>query len=387
MWFYAYETKGCPFCSRRRYHDSLESFADLRPDLMEEYSPSNTIDPHRVFPSNCTEVEWICRNDSTHVWRASFNERHFNNTRCPICYTAKTKKIFPGVNSFADFYPDLLRFWSPNNERSPFAVRFDLHDSMLWICPRCKGEYSKLVSDFAVNPDDCPYCNDRSALPGFNSLAVKHPLIAAMWAPGNVKDADHVLPSSSIKAKWICPECSGLYYASPRDITTGEVTCPYCNDRKPLPGFNTLAAKYPDSAAMWAFDNFTDADHVLPSSTLRFKWKCPTCSGLYYASPRDVTAGEVTCPYCSDRKPLAGYNTLAVRYPTILGDWDYTNNYVLADPDHILPTSSVKVWWTCHNDPSHHYPQKVLDKVLFYKRYQESCIYCKGRRRKKHHFV
>lgn len=239
-------TKGCPFCSRRQYSPLHDSFAALHPNLMDEYSPINTVDPNRVFSNSEIEVEWVCRNNPEHIWRASFNDRHHGNFNCPLCYTTKVRAT-AGINSFADIHPDLLRYWSPNNERSPSEVRYDLKDGILWLCPECGGEYSKLVSEFIANPNDCPYCNDR--------------------------------------------------------------------------------------------------------------------------------------------KPLTGYNTLAVRYPTLLGDWDYTNNYVLADPDQILPTSSVKVWWTCHNDPSHHYPQQVSDKVLFDKRHQESCIYCKGRRRKKHHFV
>ena len=150
---------------------------------------------------------------------------------------------------------------------------------------------------------------------------------------------------------------------------------------------NTLAIKYPVLAAMWAPDNYTDADHVLPSSTLRFKWKCPDCSGLYYASPRDVTAGDASCPYCNDRKPLPGYNTFAVRHPELLNEWDYVANYVLVDPNQILPTSTLKVWWTCHNNHSHQYPQRAFDRVMFDKRHRESCPYCKGRRIKKRHFV
>lgn len=310
------ETKGCPYCSKQKYHDSQESFADVHPELMDEYSPSNTIDPYRVYPNSLIKVEWICRNNPTHTWSASFTARHNGYFNCPICYTSKTNTI-PGINSFEDIYPDLLSYWSQHNERTPSDVRFDLRDRILWICPRCKGEYFKIVLDFVSNPDDCPYCNDR----------------------------------------------------------------------KPLPGFNTLAVKYPELAAMWASDNYTDADHVLPSSSLKAKWKCPECSGIYYASPKDIIAGDVSCPYCNDRKPLPGYNTFAVRHPDSLVDWDYVNNYVLADPDQILPTSTTKVWWTCHNDPSHHYPQRVCDRVMFDKRHRESCPYCKGRRVKKRHFV
>ena len=51
------------------------------------------------------------------------------------------------------------------------------------------GEYSAYVKEI-VNGKECPFCSEKYPLPGFNTLAVKHPDIAAMWSEKNEISAD-----------------------------------------------------------------------------------------------------------------------------------------------------------------------------------------------------
>ena len=50
----------------------------------------------------------------------------------------------------------------------------------------------------------------------------------------------------------LCPTCHGDYPARINKVINGKVECPYCNNKKVLPGFNSLAIKYPDIANMWS---------------------------------------------------------------------------------------------------------------------------------------
>ena len=59
-----------------------------------------------------------------------------------------------------------------------------------------------------------------------------------------------------------------------------------------LPGFNSLATKYPDIAAMWSDKNQFSADQILPNTTMAF-WTCPTCHGDYPARINKVINGKV----------------------------------------------------------------------------------------------
>ena len=58
----------------------------------------------------------------------------------------------------------------------------------------------------------------------------------------------------------------------------------------------------------------------------------------------------------------------------------------LIDPDEITDSCTKKVWWICQKNPRHHYLLSPSEKLLYQKRHRESCLYCKGRRRKKTYF-
>ena len=68
-------SKGCPYCAHKRLVGG-DSFAELHPDLMDEYDSDNTIDPFKVFPSDTNHANWVCRKNPAHKWEASFLARH-----------------------------------------------------------------------------------------------------------------------------------------------------------------------------------------------------------------------------------------------------------------------------------------------------------------------
>jgi len=154
-----------------------------------------------------------------------------------------------------------------------------------------------------------------------------------------------------------------------------------------LPGYNSLAALYPEVARLWSLNNERTTDEVLPSLTLRVQWCCPECGGEYSESIADMVNGNADCPYCNDRKVLPGYNSFAVKHPDLMVEWDAVNNYVLADPDLIGDSCNISVWWTCTQDPNHEFLMSPSRRLEFQKRSRVACPECKGLRRKKAHFI
>lgn len=114
--------------------------------------------------------------------------------------------------------------------------------------------------------------------------------IAELSSSCNERSADNVLPRSSFSVKWTCPECHGEYTAPISDMVSGKVDCPYCNDRQVLPGFNSLAKRYPNIAELWSSCNERSADNVLPRSKRQEKWICPDCHGEYSALIVDMVS-------------------------------------------------------------------------------------------------
>ena len=38
-----------------------------------------------------------------------------------------------------------------------------------------------------------------------------------------------------------------------------------------------------------------------------------------------------------------------------MGEWDYLNNILLANPERVTGKSQIRVWWKCKNNPNHRY--------------------------------
>ena len=239
----------------------------------------------------------------------------------------------------------------------------------------------------ASTKERCPFCTDLKVLPGVNSFAVEYPDAARHWSPNNKKTPDQVLHSIKSSRLWICPTCKGEFSAPAHEMAYGTASCPYCDNRQLLPGFNSLAARYPEIAKKWSSKNEKTADEHLFNSRTYAIWDCPDCHGEYNALIDEIVAGTYDCPYCNDRRVLPGFNSFAVRHEDLLKEWDFINNYLLADPDQISESFATPVWWKCLNDSSHKYHMSPADRLMFQKRHREPCAYCKGLRRKKRHFV
>ncbi|WP_340140099.1 zinc-ribbon domain-containing protein [Enterococcus avium] len=203
----------------------------------------------------------------------------------------------------------------------------------------------------------------------------------------NKSTATDYLYNSSCIVLWECSECHGEYSHSIRDRECGDDSCSYCNNRKPLKGLNTVADLKPGLLSEWSINNKSTATDYLYNSSHIVLWECSECHGEYSHSIRDRECGDCSCPYCSNKKILIGFNTFNVFYPELLPFWDYINNYLLADPSRILPKYNEKVWWICEHNKDHKYLMSPKQRINFQKRKKEPCTFCKGLRRKRRHFI
>lgn len=213
---YNTSTKGCPYCSRTKLRKG-ESFAELHPELMDEYDSENTIDPFTIFPNNPKSVGWVCK-DCEHHWNATFALRHAGWGNCPVC---NRTTVIPDKNSFAAVYPNYVKYWADSNERRADEVFSDSSEYHLWNCFHCKMEYRAPIQKVISGNDSCPYCDDRLVQPGYNSFADKHPdLLKEMDEIANYllpKSPYEVLDTSDYKFWFTCKKNSKhKYLMSPR---------------------------------------------------------------------------------------------------------------------------------------------------------------------------
>ena len=73
-------------------------------------------------------------------------------------------------------------------------------------------------------------------------------------------------------------------------------------------------------------------------------WKCNKNHDWFVAIHRKVSRNS--CPFCSNRRILSGYNDLATLFPHLLEEWDYNKNKGI-NPNSLSINSVIKVNWKC----------------------------------------
>lgn len=384
----SYRLVDCPNCSSlaKRSQTYAEQYPDLLP-LFDEEKNGRTLASIVSSESNSLKFWWICQacgNSFQSRLQSMIVSQKTSTKGCPYC--ARTK-LLPG-ESFAEVHEDLMAEYDPTNTIDPFRVFPNHKETASWIC--FNNPEHKWAATFALRHAGggrCPICYRTQLIEDVNSFAAVYPDLVEMWSPSNERAANEVFYNASLWFNWVCPTCSGEYGAFIKDVIETDNPCPYCTDRLVLPKFNSLAARHPKLAELWAESNERSADEVLPTLRGFANWICPTCHGEYKARVADMVSGAADCPYCNDRQVLPGFNSFMVRHKDLMDEWDSLSNYLLADPNQIGDFCTIPVWWNCPHNKEHHYIMSPKQRLLFQKRQQEPCLYCKGKRRKKHHFV
>ena len=374
------DTFRCPVCDGTIILSEVNSVSAMRPELIALWSAENEMSPDETFYNRQSLVLWDCQ-ECHGTYPMKIRDKTPDNTDCPYCNNIK---LLPAFNDLRTVYPELAAEWSENNPDSPSDYLRTSAHTALWACPTCYGEYVARICDRTVGDDACPYCRHKKVLAGFNDLASVYPELASEWSADNVDKPTEYLRTSPHTALWSCPTCHGEYKARICERTIGDDACPYCRNEKVLAGFNDLAFVAPGLASEWSSANPDKPSEYLRTSPHTALWACPTCHGEYVARICDRFVNDCICPYCNEKKVLPGFNSFAAKHPDEMEEWDELANYLLADPDEILSSYNQKLWWNCTQ--GHKYDMSPKQKLYYRMRKMQPCPYCKGRRRKLHHF-
>ena len=85
---------------------------------------------------------------------------------------------------------------------------------------------------------------------------------------------------------------------------------------------------------------------VSSGSSEKVWWKCSK-GHEWQAVIYSRSSGNCGCPYCSNKRILAGYNDLATLNPDLAKEWNYAKNKNL-QPTEIALNYNKKVWWVCN---------------------------------------
>ena len=268
---------------------------------------------------------------------------------CPYC---SGRNAVPGVNDITITHPAVVAEWNhdKNVELLPSCFKSGSEKRVWWICKE-GHEWQEIIYKRTSRGFGCPYCSGQRVIPSRTDFATRFPDIAKEWNYMKNKDIDpcRCSPHSEKKVWWICKH-GHEWQANISSRTGKEKTgCPICSGRKVLFSFNDLESLRPDIVAEWNYQKNIDLKptQVTLHSNKKVWWICGH-GHEWKATVTNRTSQNSSCPYCSNKKILAGFNDLKTTNPDIAVEWDEVKNKDLL-PTAVGKGSHLKVWWKCRS--------------------------------------
>ena len=349
------------------FHEaSLEA---LYPNLVKEWHPTKNgkLLPSMFTPKSMKKIWWIC--EKGHEWQTHISSRTAGG-QCPIC---SSRKVLKGYNDLETLNPEIAKEWHPtkNGELQPSDFTYKSKKKIWWLCKN--GHEWKATILSRSYGTGCPYCSNKAVIEGFNDLATLNPELAKEWHPtknGELKPSD-VTSGSGKKVWWSCSK--GHEWQATIGSRNAGHSCPYCSNKLAWRGYNDLATLNPELAREW---HITKNGGLLPSdvtagSSKKVWWKCSVC-GYEWQAVVGSRNSRCSCPACSGRVAVSGFNDLATTHPHLVKEWHPTKNGELT-PSDVTKGSEKKIWWIC--EKGHEWQAMIYSRAK-----GGGCPFCSGRR-------
>jgi uncharacterized Zn-finger protein len=335
----------------------------------------NAFTPDKVAIRTDKKYHWICRKDPQHRWKESVNNRQAGSN-CPYC---SGRKFIVGVSDLQTVYPEIAKLWDKkaNGSLSPNRISATSHTNIHWVCDKdTRHKWTKTIDLMIHRSSKCPYCRGKKIMRGCNDLATLDPELASQWDPHkNDKTIYQVSPMNSTAAWWTCAHGHSWSESISKRHRKKSYDCPYCTN--PKVGY----AYYLDRnlmETMWDDSNAIPLDKVKAYDLKEYCWHCKnnhkwleSVRSIYRKNPKERSD---SCPYCSDRSLLKGYNDLASKAPNILKEWDWeANDQEHVYPDDVLWRSEYRAHWVCQQ--GHRWRTGVYHRSGF-THHVTACPYC-----------
>ena len=285
---------GCPYCSNNKVLPGYNDLATLNPTLAKEwnYALNQDLKPEDFTANSGKKVWWIC--SKGHNYQAAIINKN-KGAGYPYC---SNQKLLQGYNDLETLNPLLAKEWnySLNKELKPSDVFSCGHQNIWWNCEKGHTYQAKIYN--RTNGRGCPYCSSNRVLSGESDLATLNPLLTKEWNYTLNKDLQpfNVLPNSNKKVWWNCSK--GHEWRSTIASRTNGSGCPFCSNKKVLPGYNDLATLNPCLAKEWnyALNQDLKPEDFTANSRKKVWWKCP--QGHEYQARVDHRNNGSGCPHC-----------------------------------------------------------------------------------------
>ncbi len=289
----------------REYTEKENSILFLNREIAKEwnYEKNGNLKPEHFSPNSGKKVWWKC--NKGHEWQARIQSRN-KGSGCPYC---AGKKVLKGYNDLLTVNPTLANEWNygKNNNLAPADVTPNSEKKVWWKCS--EGHEWQAIVGNRNKGQGCPYCAGKKVIKGGNDLQSVNPALASEWnyeRNNGLTPAD-VTPGSNKKVWWECSKGHEWQaFICHRNKGSG---CPYCSNKKVLPGYNDLATTNPELALEWHPNRNEPLSPTMVASGSNRKvwWKCN--KGHEWQATIDNRNRGNKCPVCHrERKQNARNN-------------------------------------------------------------------------------
>ncbi len=347
---------GCPICSNHKILSGFNDLATRYPAIAAEwdYEKNDSIKPDEVMPGSVKNYWWKC--PKGHSYLASPNGRTANNSGCPYC---SGRAVLVGYNDLDTTNPEVSALWDYDKNRiTPKMVSAGSLKKVWWKCSKEHSWQKGIQSQVRFN--NCPICDNRVVLRGYNDLSVTHPQLINDWDFEKNREISpyDITFRNTKKVWWKCSVC-GAVWQNRIDLRAKGIGCPKCGYTTKMQATRAsnvrkekrdLVSCFPKIAAEWDYDKNQGLNPIelSPGSNHKVWWICSR-GHSYQAWINDRTGKRKTgCPYCSGKRRD---DNITVSNPELALEWDYEKNGDLK-PTMFSRASNEKVWWKCKNNHS-----------------------------------
>lgn len=264
---------------------------NTHPDIFQELDSfkNQNIDFKRIGTHSNIKIWWICKS-LNHSFNATPNLR----VRAPGCPICSNRKVLSGFNDLRTFYPELSKDWdAKHNFLTPEEICYKSNQKFWWLCENMHSEYRTISSRI-----NSPKCKECSSLYFLNPKWMQE----WNWEKNNKENLDpkKLTIGSNAKVWWICKKAHS-WKVKPNKRKRGD-NCPYCGNKKILPGFNDLASRFPQLMDEWDFEkNYPKIPiETFPGNVEKVWWICKrNKEHKWKDSPNKRTSSLRGCSKCS----------------------------------------------------------------------------------------
>ena len=417
---------GCPYCAGVLTIQGENDLQTINPDLAKEwnYEKNNGLTPMDVLPSSDKKAWWKC--SKGHEWKTQIKNRT-KGTGCPYC---AGRKVLIGFNDLATTNPVLAAEWNyeKNEDLTPKDVTKGSGKKVWWRCSEGHEWQASIANRNYEN--DCPICQNKKILVGYNDLTTINPTLASEWnyERNSSLTPENFAKSSGKKVWWKCKK--GHEWKATIASRNIGIGCPVCNSERhtSFPEFalvyylkkygmdvihsykdlgyeldvyiqsRKIAIEYDGS--YWHKDktkkelkknarckadgiilyrirqglpslNDSSIDYLVQENQKNLEIILTEVLSIIIETDVDVDLSRDSIEIENLREYTEKSNSILFSQPEIAKEWNYEKNVNLK-PEHVTANSTKNVWWKCQE--GHEWKAAIVSRT-----HGNKCPYCSNR--------